>query len=399
MLELLRNNAAFRHFWLAQVSSQIGDRIHTLAVLWLVYDWTRSGTALGLVMVASTLPAILIAPWTGYVADRHDRRMVAIVADGVRAVLVLVLAVLALLDRLDMTLLVLVTALISLASAFFNPAALAMIPQLVAPAELTRANSIGQLSANASGALGFLAGSGLIAIIGVPAAFLTNACSFLFSATFLSRIARQRPERAAATSMVQSLREGWLTVRSIPVVVRLLPPLVIINFLFSSLIVLIPIFAEGSFDSGPGGMGTLLGTYTAGMLLAALVVGNVRISTSVATLVGTSLLMVATAFLAMGLFASFAVFVVGLLLIGLGLNGINICLITLFQRLIPESALGKFFSLLMALSLSAQPLAFGFTGWLSDHVDPATLLLACAAAMFACAIYSVQARALREQAV
>ena len=94
MFGFLQENRDFRNFWFGQVISQIGDRIHTLAVIWLVYSWTKSGTALGLVLIAATLPSVLVSPWAGALSDRLNRKQIAIGCDGVRSVLVIVLATL-----------------------------------------------------------------------------------------------------------------------------------------------------------------------------------------------------------------------------------------------------------------------------------------------------------------
>ena len=45
MLALLRDQPNFRRFWVGQVISQLGDRIYSLALLWVVYQWTGSGLA------------------------------------------------------------------------------------------------------------------------------------------------------------------------------------------------------------------------------------------------------------------------------------------------------------------------------------------------------------------
>jgi MFS transporter, DHA3 family, macrolide efflux protein len=144
--------------------SQIGDRIHTLAVIWLVYSWTKSGTALGIVLIAATLPSVLISPWAGAVSDRLNRKHIAIACDITRCVLVFALAGMAHYNLLNMPVITAMTALISIASSFFNPATLAMLPSIISSKDLARGNAITQLSANASGALGFLLGSGLMAL-------------------------------------------------------------------------------------------------------------------------------------------------------------------------------------------------------------------------------------------
>lgn len=397
MYTFLQNNKNFRSFWFGQVVSQVGDRIHTLAVIWLVYSWTKSGTALGLVLIAATLPSVLISPWAGAIADRLNRKHIAIASDLVRSVLVLMLAGMAHYNVLNIPLIAVMTALISMASAFFNPATLAMIPSIVPTQELGRANAIAQLSGNASGALGFLVGSGLIAAIGVPAAFLCNGVSFFVSAMLILTINYQHSIYLKTVTFLADLKDGWNVVQSIPMVARLLGPLVVINFLFSSLSVLIPIFGEGVFKSGSAGVGVLLASYTGGMFMSALVLSAWRIKSNISTLVTSSLLVVSGSFVAMGLVAHLPLFVVALVLIGFALNGANICLITMFQRVIPGEVRGKFFSLLTAVSLSAQPLSYGLTGWLSDLINPAVILLACGTTLFLCAGLIYRITELREQ--
>lgn len=399
MFAFLKQNKNFRRFWFAQVTSQIGDRVHTLAVIWLVYSWTQSGTALGLVLIAATLPSVLISPWAGYIADRFDRRKIAIAADLIRCLLVLTLALLAFTDTLEMISLVVITALISLASAFFNPATLAMLPAIVPTADLTRANAITQLSANASGAVGFLLGSGLIALIGVPTAFLCNGISFVVSAVLLASILYAQAGTGGTPAFLANLREGWAVVQGIPMVARLLAPLVVINFLFSSLSVLIPVFGEGVFRSGSAGVGLLLAAFTCGMFLAALALSVWQPKASLSRLVTSSLLLVGGSFLFMGLFANMPLFFGALMLTGFALNAVNICLITLFQRMVPGEVRGKFFSLLTAVSLSAQPLSFGLTGWLTDLVSPTAILMACGLALLSCTAFVARIGELRNHYV
>jgi MFS family permease len=355
-------------------------------VIWLVYSWTKSGTALGLVLIAATLPSVLISPWAGAISDRFNRKHIAIASDVIRSVLVLMLAVMASYDLLTLPVMVVMTALISSAASFFNPATLAMLPSIVASQELGRANAITQLSANASGALGFLLGSGLIAAIGVPAAFLFNGISFLLSALLFRLISYHHPPSVKAFSFVADLREGWRVVQGITVVAKLLVPLVLINFFFSSLSVLIPIFGEGVFKAGSAGIGMLMASFTCGMFLAALVLSTWHLKISISSLVTLGLLVVGGSFLLMSVFKYFPLFVVALILIGFALNSTNICLITMFQQVIPGEVRGKFFSLLTAVSLSAQPISYGLTGWFSDLLHPSGILLVCGIALLGCTV-------------
>ena len=127
MLKLIRDEKNFRSFWLGQVVSQVGDRIHSLALLWIVYKWTGSGLAVGGVLIAATLPGVLIGPVAGSCADRWNRRQVMIWSDVVRAVIGGWLAWRAWAGVLTLPELLIATAFMSIASAFFNPAAMAIL--------------------------------------------------------------------------------------------------------------------------------------------------------------------------------------------------------------------------------------------------------------------------------
>lgn len=381
MFSFLRQFSNFRNYWLGQVVSQLGDRIHTLAVIWLIYEWTRSGTMLGLVLVASALPALLLAPVAGFVSDRFDRKAVLIIADLVRALLALLLAALAATGQLGIASLVIITALISLVSGFFNPAALAMLPTIVPAGQLSRGNAITQLSANASGAVGFLAGSGLIALIGVPVAFLFNGLSFVVSVLFIKQVQHSQPEGSLTVGFLSNLAQGWASVKAIPMAYRLVLPLVLINLFYSALTVLIPIFGEGVFAAGSAGIGILMASYTGGMFLSALVLSNWRPRQSVGWIVVISLALQACCFILMGLFGNLPLFAVLLVFTGFALSLVNISLISLLQSVVPREVQGRFFSLLTAASLSTQPISYGLAGWLADVTGPSLLIILCGCAL------------------
>ena len=88
-IELLRNNRGFRQLWLGQVVSQLGDWFNTIAVYTIVLNLTGSGRAVGLILVARFLPTFFIGPLSGVIADRFSRRWIMIIADLLRAVVVL----------------------------------------------------------------------------------------------------------------------------------------------------------------------------------------------------------------------------------------------------------------------------------------------------------------------
>jgi len=131
-------DARFSAFWVGQAISMFGDRLHQIALGFLVFDATDSPLATGFVFLAATLPNLVLGPIAGTFVDRWDYKRVMIVSDLLRAVLVLLIPVVA---RIDILLVYPVVFLVTTVSLFFRPARVAVVPRIVAPDDLLAANS------------------------------------------------------------------------------------------------------------------------------------------------------------------------------------------------------------------------------------------------------------------
>ena len=115
---VVRGNRNYRYLWLGQIVSEVGDHFNSIAVLSLTLHLTGSGAAVGGVMIARTVPALLAAPVAGIVLDRMDRKQVMIVSDVLRAV-VAALFILTLTHH-QLWLLYVLSGLLMFASPFFT---------------------------------------------------------------------------------------------------------------------------------------------------------------------------------------------------------------------------------------------------------------------------------------
>lgn len=392
---LFRGSPGFLRFWLAQAVSQIGDRVHSLALIWLVYHWSNSASAVGAILIATSLPGILVSPLAGTLCDRYSRRLIMIAADLVRALVVGALAWLAWKGTLDYPELIGATVVISLAAAFFNPAALAMIPGLVAREALMRANAASQLLVGASAVAGPLFGSALIALIGVSLAFAINATSFVLSALFIATV--REPARVVQPhqGFWAELRAGREALRRAPLIGALMAPVAIVNFFFAAVPVVTPVLAESVYCSGAAGLGILMACFGAGMLGGALLLSTLHPRGERRLVLGGFLVM-ALCLPVVALSPWLALAGAGLLGVGLGLSAINITLITLFQKLLDDSSRGKIMALVSALALSLQPLAYGVMGVVTDVMRPSGALLISAAVMLLVTLWIAALKALKE---
>jgi MFS family permease len=184
---LLRRNRSFRLLWFGQIVSQLGDWFDNIALYTLVSALTGgSGTALGALLLAEFLPPTLVSPFAGIVLDRLPRRMVMIVSDVLRGLLVLL--VLLVRDPGDLWLVYLVVVLKVSFVGIFEPARSALLPNVVSRDELVAANALSGLTWSAVLAFGAALGGIVAGTLGFRAAIIIDAITFGVSALLIARI-------------------------------------------------------------------------------------------------------------------------------------------------------------------------------------------------------------------
>ncbi len=188
--ELLAGNADFRRLWSGQVVSEIGDWLNNIAVLALALELAgpeRQGRAVAVYAIARHLPLFVFGPVAGVIVDRTDRRRVMIAADCARAVLAL--GFLFAQAYSSLPLIYAVGASLFSASAFFNAAKRATIPNLCRGAdEMLAANSLSASTTAATIAVGSACGGLVATFFGRDIVFVVNAATFLASALIIRRI-------------------------------------------------------------------------------------------------------------------------------------------------------------------------------------------------------------------
>ena len=213
-LELFRRRPALARLLAGEFVSGIGDWLYLVAVLVVVYADSNSPVLLGIVGAARILPYVLLSVPAGIVADRFDRRMVLLVTDVARGVLMLGLVAAVVVDAPTL-IIVAISILAACFSTFFGPAIAALLPMLVEERDLGVANSAWATLDN----LAFIIGPALAGILlasgGLEFAFLLNAVSFAVVAVVLWRLpvpARQAPTVATgadADGAEVSPPAGW----------------------------------------------------------------------------------------------------------------------------------------------------------------------------------------------
>jgi MFS family permease len=187
--ELVRRNPNFRTLWLGQIVSLFGDWFNLIASAALISVLTRSGLAVGGLFVVRMLAPFLVSPLAGVAADRYNRKLLLILADLSRGVVVL--GFLFVRDPQHAWLLYTLTAIQLAFSGFFFPARNAILPDIVSRRELGAANALSSATWSVMLAVGAALGGIVAGEWGIYPAFIIDSATFFISALFISRIRYQ----------------------------------------------------------------------------------------------------------------------------------------------------------------------------------------------------------------
>jgi MFS family permease len=211
----LARNANFSLMWVGQLVSLLGDRVHQIALAFLVAA-RGNPIEVGITFAMTAVPNVLLGPLAGALADRWDRRLTMIGCDVIRAVLVLLVPLAA---EVNIGLVYAIAFAVATVSILFRPAKNAIVAQIVDERELVTANSATTVSETVADLLGYPAAGLLVAALApiIAVAFVIDSATYIVSALLLWVMAVAPSAHAAEPFSAGALRreivDGWLFLR------------------------------------------------------------------------------------------------------------------------------------------------------------------------------------------
>ena len=379
-------NPALARLFFGEFVSSIGDWLYLVALLVVVYNASDSPVVIGIVGAARVVPYVLLSVPAGIAADRYDRRLILIVTDVARGLIMVALTLLTIVNA-SVLLIVALSLLAACFSAFFSPAIGSLIPSLVKDeSELGPANAAWSSLDNLAFIIGPAVSAVLIALGSIPLAFFLNAVTFFIVAAVLWRLPTGKRLRVGTAA--DSAGEPQPALRNtIRPVIRPLSGLGLINavdgFVSGGLAVLTVVIAVevlGAGDEGTGwlnaaiGIGGLLGAVIAGpmtlrrRLEVPLAIGGVTLGVGV-ILVGQSTVLLAA-------IAAMAVATTGMLVL-------EVVATTIFQRAVPDSIRGRTIGAMDTLTVGAYAVGAFVAPILAAATSAVVVLLAFGIGMVA----------------
>jgi MFS family permease len=380
--KLLRSRA-FGPYFAGNALSASGNWFQNLAAAILVYRLTGSELLLGVLTFANFAPMLVLAPWTGSVADRFDRRRLLLLTQPLSALVAGSLAVVTAADVATAPLVICLMLAAGVVAAFSVPAQMALIASLVPPRDLASAVALNSMTYNIARAAGPALAGLTIATIGIAASFAVNAATYVLFTLALCTVRPRQQERAARGE--SRLRESLRLVAREPRLLAYLLVVTAVGFASDPVNTLAPAFAD-EFGYADSVSGLIVGAFGAGAVTAAFLVAG-RAAGSRRRIIAALLLMGA-GMVAFSLSPSLKVGFVFLFLAGIGYLSANTAATSRLQLEVEESQRGRIMALWTVAFLGLRPIASLVDGAVASAVGVrfagvllALPVLACAAGL------------------
>lgn len=364
-------------FLSGQTVSLFGSMIVQYAVMWWVTFETRSGLAVALYAVAAFLPQGVVSIFGGVVADRMNRRVLVMVADGSIAIATLVLAVLMMNGITDLWVILLAVGVRSVGAGFQSPAVQAMIPQIVPPEQLMRVNGFFQTIQSAMALLAPAAAGAVFGIFGIVPVFFIDVVTAVIGIGFLALVSVPTLASLAekTSSYREDLSEGFRFIWNNRVVRWLLGVFAIVFLLSVAPSFITPLMVARSFGSEVWMVTVLELAFSIGMIIGGVLVGTVLAKRGAMGLILFASFGFAAFTIALGLSPNLWVFYAFMFAFGLLVPLFSAPFMTIIQETVKPEMHGRVFSYVGIVMALATPLGMVVFGPLADVISVQLLLI------------------------
>lgn len=413
----LVRNRAFAKLWGSQILSQVAGNLLNFALIIRVFDLAQgtrfANVSVAVLVLSFGLPSLFFAAAAGIYVDHWNRKKVLVIANAVRAVLVLGY----LFMEHNLVAVLLLTFLISTATQFFAPAESAAIPTLVGEGNLLKANSLFIFTMYASFIFGYSGSAPVIAWFGPSGPYLVTAVMFAVATWLVSSLPPNTAKNAGrvkfatvARSTVREVFSNWQLIKDD---YRLLRPIIILTITQTCvgiLVALAPALAQSLLHVPiqgashllilPVGIGMVLGVVCLNRLVKRF--GKVKVTNIGMVVGGTALVAIASSsFLYAGSgakavsFSDAPILAVMVFALGFATSAVSAAAQTSLQENTTDETRGSIFGALNMMINLAATLPIMFAGLLADTLGVTTVLALIGIGVFVYAIKLIYPRKFR----
>jgi MFS family permease len=221
---LVRENRDFRKLWIASVISMMGEWFNTIALFFLILEYTGSEFLLGLLFTVRMAGFAILQPVIGLMADRFHRKSLMVISNLIQ--MVLALCFLFVNDSGDIVWMIGLSGLMMVLHGVYMTAERASLPNIVSEEDLATANALEAASWSTALCMGAMLGGVVVSYWGTDAAFIVDSFTFLLGTLFLINLTLPQTVEESMkgpwfSTAFGNIKRGWRRIRTQPSLFRI----------------------------------------------------------------------------------------------------------------------------------------------------------------------------------
>lgn len=172
----------------ASLMSFIGNGMHFIAISWLIFNITKNPMDMGFLVACISIPGLITSPLAGAIVDKYDKKIIAVSADLLRFILVLLILLMMIFNFKDIYLLYVITILISICNNFFFPSISAILKQNFDQEEFLKLISLNSTILQIGTIIGTILAGAIISTFSIHWVFLIDSITYIISAILILKM-------------------------------------------------------------------------------------------------------------------------------------------------------------------------------------------------------------------
>jgi MFS family permease len=389
----------YRLFFIGQIISLVGTWAQQTALPWLVYRLTGSAFLLGLVGFATQIPALLLAPVAGVMADRWNRYRILIATQTLSMLQAVALAILFFSGHINVWNIILLAIFLGLINAFDMPTRQSFVIHMVDNREdLSNAIAMNSMMFNSARLVGPTIAGIIIAVSNEGACFIVNAISFLFVIASLLMMKINPPKsKPARKHVLHELKEGFDYVSGFAPLRHIMLLLALVSFIGMPYSVLMPVFARKILHGGSITLGLLMAATGLGALTGAIYLASRKNVRGLTKIIPLSTALFGIGLITFSLSRTLWLSLPLLFITGIGMMVQMVASNTIIQTIVDEDKRGRTMSFYVMAFIGTAPFGSLMAGTLAAAIGaPDTLIIGGTLCILAAALFARKLPELRK---
>ena len=366
-------------FLSSQTISLFGSSLVQYAIMWHITLTTESGVMMTLYIICGFIPTFLLSPVAGVWADRYNRKMLIVLADGLIAIATLILAILFFMGFDAIWLLFVMAAIRAFGTGIQTPAVGAILPQIVPKDKLTKVNGANGSIQAVIMFVSPMASAALLALTSIEIIFfidvITAAMAIVTLLAFLQIPVHEKAAEKQTTSYVSDFKEGLQYVYNHGFLKKFFLFFAVFFVLMAPAAFLTPLQVTRSFGDDLWRLTAIEIAFSIGMMAGGgLIAAWGGFQNKVKTMTFASLIMGACT-IALGIVPIFWIYLVFMALFGVAMPIFNTPTTVILQEKIEGDFLGRVFGVMGMISTSMMPMGMLIFGPIADIIKIEWLLV------------------------